>query len=234
MTGIFTAMQTSGISGRLDVLGAKGGPQFLADMASGKQTPPCTPLVEAPKDLSGGGLPPPNCSTTRGFDLYVSFLPSDLQANASTPAGIQATFAFCNDPFARLRAGNSERVAIACGENIFDNRPINDPVVGRNTSGNPPSGSFGSTAPPNARCTSCHAASNVGITRRLHPAYTPGGERPEACLFVGARASIGRPLLCRTSDDPSALRRRSISRFPEGPSLASVHAHAEQHKATTS
>jgi len=201
MTGIFTAMQTSGISGRLDATGAKGGPQFLADMASGRQTPPCTPLVEAPTADAGGGNPPPACSNVRGFDLYVAFLPRDLQANASTPAGIQAIFAFCNDAAARQRAGNAEQTAIACGENIFNNRPINDPVIGRNTTGNPPSGFFGSTAPPNARCTSCHSAHNVGDnpSPAFILSYTPGGgtaQKPD--LFVGGSTLAATDAFCAT------------------------------------
>jgi hypothetical protein len=197
MTGIFTAMLTSGGSGRLDIQGANGGPQFLADMASGKQTPPCTPLVEAPTTDAGGGNPPPNCTTTRGFNLFIPFLPNDLQAGATTPAGIQAIFAFCSDNDARRRAGNATRVAIVCGENIFDNRPINDPVVGRN-----PNSGFGSTNPPNARCTSCHSASNIGDnpSPAFIPAYTPSGglgQKPD--LFVGGATTASTDTFCATN-----------------------------------
>ena len=202
MTGIFTAMLSTDGSSRLDATGANGGPQFLADMASGKQTPPCTLLVGAPTDLGGGGAPPPACSTTRGFNIFLSFLPKDLQANATTPGGIQAIFSFCSDDEARLRAGNADRVEIACGQNIFDNRPINDPVIGRNTSGNPPSGFFGSTAPPNARCTSCHAAQNVGDnpSPAFILSYTPGGGTAQKpALFAGGATLAATDPFCATN-----------------------------------
>jgi cytochrome c peroxidase len=201
MTGIFTAMVRSENSGRLDANGANGGPQFLADMASLKQTPPCTPLVEAPTSLAGAGAPPPACSTTRGFDIYQSFLPQTLQANATTPAGIQAIFAFCNNDAARQRAGNAERVAIACGENIFDNRPINDPVVGRAATTTPPTTSFGSANPPNARCTSCHSATDVADnpSPAFIISYTPnGGTAQNPALFVGGATLASGDAFCAT------------------------------------
>jgi len=228
MTGIFTAMVQSGGSGRLDVKGASGGPQFLADMASGKRTPPCTPLVEAPTSLAGGGMPPPACSTTRGFNIFLPFLPTDLQANATAPAGIQAIFAFCADNNARRRAGNEDRVAIACGENIFDNRPINDPIVGRNTSGNPPSGSFGSTAPPNARCTSCHSATNVADnpSPAFILSYTPnGGTAQKPALFVGGATLASDDTFCAThpTDPFCASQTFNLPEFQQRTSLLPLY-----------
>jgi hypothetical protein len=220
MTGIFTAMINSKGAGNLTDLGAHGGPQFLADMAANKQQPPCTPLVEAPTLFSGGGNPPPpagNCAVPgpgstgprsasppngRGFNIYVNFLPADLQAGFDTPAGIQAIFAFCANSAARAAQPNPGQIAIACGENIFDNRPVNDPVVGRDTSGTPPSGFFGSTAPPNARCTSCHSAQDVGDnpSPAFILSYTPDGgiaQRPD--LFVGGSTLASDDTFCATN-----------------------------------
>jgi hypothetical protein len=178
-------------------------------MAANKQQPPCTPLVESPTLFSGGGNPPPGCATPtgpasppngRGFNLFIPFLPKSLQAGANTPAGIQAIFAFCahadRDDF-----GNPDRIAIACGENIFDNHPVNDPVVGRDTSGSPVGGSFGSSAPPNARCTSCHAAQNVGDNPSpgfILP-YTPnGGIGQNPADFLGGSTLASSDPFCAT------------------------------------
>lgn len=199
MTGIFTAMVESHGAGRLTAQGAHGGPQFLADMAANKQQPPCTPLVESPKLFSGGGNPPPGCSTARGFNLFVPFLPKNLQAGANTPAGIQAIFAFCDNED-RDDFGSPGKLAIACGENIFDNHPVNDPIVGRATL---PAGqtSFGSTAPPNARCTSCHAAQNVGDNPNINflLPYTPnGGIGQNPAEFVGGSTLASDDTFCST------------------------------------
>ena len=220
MTGLFTAMIRDNEAGSLTTNGATGGPQLLADMAAGKVTPPCTPLSEASKANSGAGLPPapapgPNCdATSHGFNTFIAFLPKSLRAGASTPAGIQAIFAFCasddrnemlNNHDENNNDSNEGKLAIACGENIFTNRPINDPAVGRcdphatPTPCTPPSGSFGSTAPPNARCTSCHAALDVGANPlpAFLLSYTPSGglaQKPD--LFVGGKTLAAEDKFC--------------------------------------
>jgi hypothetical protein len=147
MTGIFTSMTNVRGAGNLTDSGAVGGPQFLANMASGKRTPPCVPLVEftiadVPCATPSGPATPP---VGRSFIIFIPFLPANLQARAKTPAGIQAIFAFCASP-SRFTISNPGEVAIACGESIFDNRPINYPAVPRDPTA--VSGSFGSTAPP--------------------------------------------------------------------------------------
>jgi hypothetical protein len=200
MTGIFTAMINSKGAGNLTDLGANGGPQFLADMAAGKQTPPCTPLVEAATLFSGGGNPPPSCAappTGRGFNIFTKFLPANLQTSTTTPQDI---FDFCASP-ARLDQPNPGQIAIACGQNIFDNRPVNDPVVGRTQL---PAGQtqFGSNAPPNARCTSCHSAQNIGDnpSPAFILSYTPNGgiaQRPD--LFVGGSTLASDDTFCASN-----------------------------------
>jgi len=211
MTGIFTAMTNVRGTGTVTDSGAGGGPQFLANLskgAVGSVLPPCTPLVEATASaVSGGGAgnPPPNCAAPtgaasppngRGFNIFIPFLPTNLQAGANTPSGIQAIFAFCASS-ARSTAGNQGQLAIACGENIFDNRPINDPAVPRDLSA--VSGSFGSVAPPGARCTSCHSAQNVGDNPNpaFIIAYTPGGGiGQDPALFVGGRTLAATDAFC--------------------------------------
>jgi hypothetical protein len=235
MTGIFTAMVQSHGAGSLTAHGATGGPEFLADLAEGAvgtQKPPCTPLVEASVANSGEGDAPPNCAAPgpgstgpnsasppngRGFNLFLPFLPARLQAGANTPAGIQAIFSFCAS---RERSesddeddGGQGRIAIACGENIFNNRPINAPTVefgfpdvilalGRDTSGQPPSGFFGSSAPPNARCTVCHAAQDVAdnpLPAFVAPLTPGGGVGQDPTLFVGGDTSAKADPFCATN-----------------------------------
>jgi hypothetical protein len=213
MTGIFTAMTSVRGAGNLTDSGAQGGPQFLAALSAGSvgtRRPPCTPLVEATASaVSGGGagILPPNCAAPtgpatppngRGFDIFIPFLPANLQAGATTPAGIQAIFAFCASSD-RFSLPNQGRLAIACGENIFDNRPINDPVIPRDTSA--VSGSFGSVAPPAARCTSCHSAANVGDnpSPAFILSYTPnGGIAQDPALFVGGATLASDDAFCAT------------------------------------
>jgi hypothetical protein len=186
MTGIFTAQNSDRRAGSLQALGATGGPQFLADMASGKAVPPCTPLVEAPVANSGGGNPPPDCATTRGFTLFSAWNTlgggTDPCARVRDDDDQRST-----DPGAQLRA----RLLIACGEQIFNTRPINDPVAGGRDANNV----------PNARCTSCHAAQNVGDNPNplfVLP-YTPNGGIGQApSAFVGGATDASTDPFCGT------------------------------------
>jgi hypothetical protein len=139
----------------------------VANSGEGDPLPNCA--APAPGSTGPQSASPPN---GRGFNIFIPFLPTRLQSGAKTPPGIQAIFAFCASP-ERYEPENQDKIAIACGENIFNNRPINEPglettagtiVIGRDTSGKPPSGFFGSTAPPNARRTTCHAAQDVADT----------------------------------------------------------------------
>jgi len=75
-------------------------------------------------------------------------------------------------------------------------------VLGRDTSGQPPSGFFGSTAPPNARCTVCHAAQDVGdnpLPAFVTPLTPGGGLGQDPALFVGGATAASEDPFCATN-----------------------------------
>jgi cytochrome c peroxidase len=187
MTGIFTARDRDRRAGSLQALGATGGPQFLADMASGKAVPPCTPLVEAPVDNSGGGNPPPDCSTTRGFTVFNAW--NTLGGGTDPCAKVRDDDdQRSNDPGAQQRA----RLLIACGQQIFNTRQLNDPPAGGRDANNV----------PNGRCTSCHSAQNVGDnpSPTFRPTYTPnGGISQQPSAFVGGATDASTDPFCATN-----------------------------------
>ena len=72
MTGIFTAQNSDKRAGSLQALGAKGGPQFLADMASGTPQPSAVHAAggSAGRSTAAAATRPPDCSTGRGFTIF--------------------------------------------------------------------------------------------------------------------------------------------------------------------
>jgi cytochrome c peroxidase len=207
MTGTFVAQVADKRAGELTALGALGGPQFLADLAKGpvgSRKPPCTPLVEASKAAGGAGNAT-NCTAQAGFNIFSSW---STLGRANTDPCLER-----GNQDGRIEAA---RLLIACGENIFNNHPVNEPDLEL------PGGviELGRDAQnlPKARCTTCHASSNVGSNpdpNFIIPLTPRGGLSQEPSLFMGGETdAAGDPFfVSHPSDRFCALQQFKLPHF---------------------